>query len=68
MAEVKIEIEGMSCQHCVMAVKKAVTQLNGVTGADVEIGSADVKFDDTKVRREDIEAAITKAGYKVVKP
>ena len=68
MAEVKIEIEGMSCEHCVMAVKKAVTQLNGVTGADVEIGSADVKFDDTKVRREDIEAAITKAGYKVVKP
>jgi copper chaperone len=65
MAETTIKIEGMSCGHCVMRVKKAVDALTGVDTADVEIGTAKVKFDGTKVTKEDIEAAIAKAGYKI---
>lgn len=65
MAEVTLKIEGMSCQHCVMRVKKAVDGLGGVSKSDVNIGSAHVVYDDAKVKKEDIEAAVQKAGYAV---
>ena len=65
MAEMNVKIEGMSCQHCVMAVKKAIGGLKGVENADVAIGSAAVKYDESKVKKEEIEAAVEKAGFKV---
>ena len=67
MAEAKIKIEGMSCQHCVMAVKKALGGVPGIFDSDVQIGSAVVKYDESKTKNEDIETKIEKAGYKVVK-
>lgn len=67
MAEAKIKIEGMSCQHCVMAVKKALGDVPGILESDVQIGSAVVKYDESKTKKEDIETKIEKAGYKVVK-
>lgn len=67
MAETKIAIEGMSCQHCVMAVKKALGALPGVVESEVAIGSALVKYDESKVKKEDIEAKIESAGYTVKK-
>ncbi len=67
MNEAAFRVEGMSCQHCVMAVKKAVEGLKGVKSVKVEIGKATVKYDEGSVRPEDIERAITEAGYKVVK-
>ncbi|HAK89468.1 MAG TPA: hypothetical protein DHV16_00740 [Nitrospiraceae bacterium] len=66
MADTTIEIEGMSCGHCVMRVKKAIDALSGVSQSDVQVGSAAVKFDESKLKKEDITAAIEKAGYKVI--
>jgi copper chaperone len=65
MTDAVIHIEGMSCQHCVMRVKKAIEGLAGVSALNVEIGQAKVSFDETKVQKKDIEAAVVKAGYKV---
>ncbi len=65
MAEATIKIEGMSCQHCVMRVKKAIEGLTGITGAEVEVGSAKVGYDESKTSRKEIEDAITKAGYRI---
>ena len=42
MAEALIKIEGMSCQHCVMRVRKAVDELPGVSHSEVNIGTARV--------------------------
>ncbi len=67
MSEAKIKIEGMSCQHCVMAVKKALGGISGVTSSDVEVGSALVKYDESKATEKDLKAAIEKAGF-TVKP
>lgn len=67
MAETTIKIEGMSCQHCVMRVKKALDALQGILRAEVSVGSASVDIDETKIKKEDVEAAIEKAGYKVVR-
>jgi copper chaperone len=58
-------IEGMSCMHCVMRVKKAIEGLPGIGTLNVEIGKVTVSFDEGKTSQKDIEAAIVKAGYKV---
>lgn len=65
MTEAIISIEGMSCQHCVMRVKKAIAGLKGINKADVQIGQAKVKFDESLTGKKEIEEAIVKAGYKV---
>jgi len=61
-----IKIDGMSCQHCVMAVKKEIQKLD-VKNLDVKIGEASVEFDESKVSEEKINKAIEEAGYIVVK-
>ena len=65
MTETTIDIEGMSCQHCVMSVKSAIEGLVGIKVQTVEIGQAKVSFDESRVQKKDIEDAIIKAGYKI---
>jgi copper chaperone CopZ len=60
----KIKIDGMSCGHCVMAVKKELSKLP-VNIKDVSIGSADLEYDETLLANEDIAKAINNAGYSV---
>ena len=67
MAEAMIKIEGMSCEHCVMRIRKAFETLGGIAGLDVRIGSARVTYDESKVKEEDLVAAVEAAGYKVGK-
>ncbi len=65
MTGVTIKVEGMSCQHCVMRVKKAVEALRGIAELNVQIGTVDLKFDEKEINKEEIEKAITNAGYRV---
>ena len=67
MTTKELKIEGMSCGHCVMAVKKELSKLQDVTVEDVQIGNAKVQYDETKVTEKNIEEAIQEAGYKVIK-
>jgi len=67
MAEATIKIGGMSCQHCVAIVGKAITGVGGIQKIDISIGSAYIVYDESKVKLEQIEAAIEKEGYKVIK-
>ena len=50
-----------------MRVKKAFETLPGISGLDVKIGSANVTYDESMVKREDLEAAVEAAGYTVGK-
>jgi copper chaperone CopZ len=45
--------------------KKALGGLNGIEKADVSVLNAAVRYDDFKVKKEEIEAAIEKVGFKV---
>jgi len=65
MAEAKLKIDGMSCQHCVQAVTKALCEVAGVDTTDVEIGSATIRYDDAKTSQKDLEAAVERAGFTV---
>lgn len=62
-----IKIKGMSCQHCVMSVTKALGQLDGVKNVQVNLDKGEVRFDNTKeVASNRIEKAISDAGYELV--
>jgi copper ion binding protein len=65
MATLELEISGMSCGHCVNAVKSALQELDGVDVRKVEIGSATVDYDPARTSRDAIEGAIVDAGYQV---
>ena len=67
MAET-VRVKGMSCNHCVMSVTKALTKLDGIQDVYVDLQKGEVRFDNTKaVALDKIEKAITDAGYQVVK-
>ena len=59
-------IEGMSCDHCVRAVRRALEETSGVVVRDVTIGSAEIEYDPTTVDSETIADAIEEEGYTVV--
>lgn len=65
MEENTILIDGMSCQHCVARVKKAIEALAGVKGLNVSVGKAEVSFDGSETGIAEIKDAIAKAGYKI---
>jgi copper chaperone CopZ len=67
MSEATMKIDGMTCQHCVMRVKKAVEQVPGVARTEVAIGTARITYDESQVKEQDLEQAVEKAGYKVRK-
>jgi copper chaperone len=65
MRTFEFSIDGMSCGHCVMAVKKELGSLEGVTVDEVVIGRAKVTADETKTGAEKLTEAIAEAGYTV---
>ena len=65
MVQREFSIEGMSCQHCVMAVQKELANLEGVEVREARIGSVSVAYDEAKVDPARIEGAIAEAGYRV---
>ncbi len=67
MATRTINIEGMSCGHCIQWINEALTKIDGVNEARVRLEShnAVVDYDESKVTEEMMTAAIEKAGYSV---
>jgi len=62
-----LKVKGMSCQHCVMSVTKALNQLGGIQNIQVDLTKGEVRFDNTKaVLMDQIKKAIEEAGYQVI--
>jgi copper chaperone len=59
-----LEIEGMSCVHCVRAVVTGLGGIPGITGADVKIGRAVVDHG-PRVTLARLREAVELAGYTV---
>jgi len=62
-----LQIEGMSCAHCVQHVKEALEALAGVKSADVNLQNktAEVEHGDT-INLASLKAAVADAGYEVL--
>jgi copper chaperone len=61
----KLNIEGMSCQHCVHAVKNELSKLD-LRIKEVKIGSAEIEYDEKKINENKLKEAIESAGYKLI--
>jgi len=61
-----VKIEGMTCQHCVMAVEKALAGVPGVTNVQVDLTRGEATFDETApVDMNAVRETVLKAGYQV---
>jgi len=61
-----IKIKGMTCNHCVMAVTKALEKIDGVKNVKIDLTKAEATFDEIKsVDMEVVKEQIRKAGYDV---
>lgn len=65
---IKLQIKGMSCNHCKSAVENAMKEIDGVQSADVHLdeGTVTVKYDSNKVDIDHFTEAIDDAGYELV--
>lgn len=68
MDTLELTIGGMSCQHCVRAVREALERVPGVTVSRVDVGRAAVSYDAAQSTPAAIAAAVTDAGYEVAAP
>ena len=61
-----IEIQGMSCEGCETTVEEALASVNGVTSVHVDrdTDSATVEGEPS---RDELEQAVTDAGYEVIR-
>ena len=63
----KIKIKGMSCNHCVMAVTRALNEIEGIKNVKVDLAKGEADFDEVKTSDMDlVRKAIKKEGYEVV--
>lgn len=60
-----LSIEGMTCQHCVRAVRDALAGVPGATVEDVQVGHARVRTEGADASRAALVAAIEAEGYTV---
>lgn len=61
------KVEGMSCNHCKMAVENALLSNDKITNAKVNIETKVVEIEhDSSLAMEEIKNIIDEAGYTVI--
>ncbi|HVW50608.1 MAG TPA: cation transporter [Trinickia sp.] len=61
---IEFQVEGMSCQHCVSAVTKAIRALDSAALVEVNLENGRVRVQ-SQATSERIGSAIVDAGYEV---
>jgi copper ion binding protein len=63
---VRLQVTGMTCDHCVRAVSGEIGAIPGVRDVDVDLPSGRVVVvSDGPVDRDDLAAAVDEAGYEL---
>jgi copper chaperone len=61
-----VKIKGMTCQHCVMAVTKALRDIEGIKDLVVDLEKGEARYNETRpVDPETVKEKVKKAGYEV---
>jgi copper chaperone len=61
----QLQVENMSCGHCVGAVTRAVQEIDAAAKVEVDLASKTVKIDSATALAP-LKSAIADAGYPVV--
>jgi copper chaperone len=66
LANIKLRVTGMTCGHCQAKVEKALRGTAGVYSAvvDLQLGEAEVDFEDDAATTQHLIAAVERAGYR----
>jgi copper chaperone len=67
MEKVVLNVGGMSCEHCVKAVKNAVGGLTNAKVVDISLktGKVTVEYNSSKISLDEIKNAIKEEDYEV---
>ncbi|MCJ7690610.1 MAG: heavy metal translocating P-type ATPase, partial [Clostridiaceae bacterium] len=62
-----LKIEGMTCASCAKTIERVSKKLPGVEEANVNFATEkiNIKYDESKIKLEDIQNVVEKAGYKI---
>jgi copper chaperone CopZ len=63
MERATLTIQGMHCGSCVGHVTRVLEDLDGVNVEKVEVGLAEVVYDEAKIEPQAVANAIAEAGY-----
>ena len=64
MQTITMKVEGMSCGHCQMRVKKALEGIDGVTSAEVDLINKQASIQiDNEVDASLLKQAVEKIGF-----
>lgn len=65
MATATLKVQGMTCGHCVAAVKGALEGLDGVRSAQVDLqsGRATVDYEEGRLEARQMVGAVMEEGY-----
>ncbi|GAA2573973.1 heavy-metal-associated domain-containing protein [Winogradskya consettensis] len=59
-------VSGMTCGHCVQAVTSELSELPGVAGVEIDLGSGAVTVTSAEPLTDDaVRAAVDEAGYEL---
>ena len=64
--KVELELDGMSCNHCKMAVNEALASVAGVSTESVEIGRAVITADNWSDVAASVGELLEEEGYPVL--
>ncbi|SOC43915.1 copper chaperone CopZ [Ureibacillus acetophenoni] len=67
MQSITLNVQGMSCGHCVSAIEGSVGKLEGVNEVKVKLDDAqvEVSFNESQLPLEKIKETIEEQGYDV---
>ncbi len=67
MEKITLNVEGMSCGHCVKAIEGSVGKLTGINLVKVNLdsGTVDVEYNLSEVTIDTIKETIDDQGYEV---
>jgi copper chaperone len=66
MTKTVLQVEGMSCQHCVNSIEGALKEIGVVGKVDLANNVVEVSFNENQVTIEAVKEAIEEQGYDVV--
>jgi copper chaperone len=58
-------VHGMTCSHCVLSVREAVSDVAGVSAVDVDLPSGRMTVSGQDIRDDAVRAAVAGIGYDV---
>lgn len=67
MKNITLDVQGMSCGHCVKSIEGSVGELNGVSNVKVNLenGTVAINYNSNEISLEKIKETIDGQGYDV---